>query len=268
MVLFKNSKMEKVSVILSFYNNEKTILKSVKSVINQSYKNFELILIDDGSTDKSYALIKKNIKNNKIKIFRNKKNKGLAYSLNKGIKKSKSRLIFRMDADDICKRNRIYKQMMFLSKNPQIDLLGTNAIYFDDSGIYDKSNLKLTNDDIKDNLLFKNEFIHSSVVFKKNFFLANNGYDEKLKRGQDHDLWIRGKKFKYANMGDYLIYHYKTKKPKNIKTYYYMFFITSKYLFKNKRVFSILFFFIFIISIYLKHYLIYIIHKLKSNNND
>ena len=100
--------MENVSVVLSFYNNEKTIVESIQSVLNQTYKKIELILIDDGSVDQSNYLIKKNFKKKKnIKIFKNKQNQGLAYSLNKAIKKTNSNLIFRMDADDISKKDRI-----------------------------------------------------------------------------------------------------------------------------------------------------------------
>ena len=119
--------MEKVSVILAFFNNEKTILKSINSILNQSYKNIELILVDDGSYDNSLNLIKKKFKTKKIIIFRNKQNKGLAYSLNKGISKSKCNLIFRMDADDISKKNRIAQQVNYMKKNPNISLLGTNT---------------------------------------------------------------------------------------------------------------------------------------------
>lgn len=250
--------MEKVSVILAFFNNEKTIIKSINSIFNQSYKNIELILVDDGSSDNSLNLIKKKFKTKKIKIFLNKQNKGLAYSLNKGINKSKCNLIFRMDADDISKKNRIAKQVNYMKKNPNISLLGTNAYYFDGEGVYGKSNVKISDQKIKKNILYKNEFIHSSVVFRKMFFKKLGGYNKSLKRGQDHDLWIRGKNFNYANIKEPLVYHYKEKKPKNLQTYFYMFLITSKHLFKNNNILGILFFFNFIILLYLKDIFIYI----------
>ena len=93
----------KISVILPFYNIESTILNSLRSIINQSEKIFEIIIINDGSKDNSEKKILSIIKKN-IKYFKNKTNKGLAYSLNKGIKKSSGDLIFRMDADDISKK--------------------------------------------------------------------------------------------------------------------------------------------------------------------
>jgi glycosyltransferase involved in cell wall biosynthesis len=123
--------MENVSVVLSFYNNEKTIVESIQSVLNQTYKKIELILIDDGSVDQSNYLIKKNFKKKKnIKIFKNKQNQGLAYSLNKAIKKTNSNLIFRMDADDISKKDRISKQVSFMNKNPKTPPSYSLPIFF------------------------------------------------------------------------------------------------------------------------------------------
>jgi len=256
--------MQKVSVILPFYNNEKTIVKSLQSITNQTYKKIEIILIDDGSTDKSNYLIKKKFKKKNIKIFKNKKNQGLPYSLNKAIKKTNSNLIFRMDADDISQKDRISKQVSFMNKNPKVDLLGTNAYYFDDFGIYKKTNLKLKNEDIKKTLYFKNEFIHSSVVFRKSFFMKYGGYNIFLRRGQDHDLWIRGKNSIYANLKKHLIFHYKPKKPKGLQTYYFIFLILFNNLSKYKKIF-IVFLLFYVLALYLKDNLIYLYSIFKNN---
>jgi len=259
--------MENVSVVLSFYNNEKTIVESIQSVLNQTYKKIELILIDDGSVDQSNYLIKKNLKKKKnIKIFKNKQNQGLAYSLNKAIKKTNSNLIFRMDADDISKKDRISKQVSFMNKNPKVDLLGSNAYYFDDFGVYEKTCLKLKDENIKKMLSFKNQFIHSSVVFRKSFFIKYSGYDTSLKRGQDHDLWIRGKNSTYANLKKHLVYHYKPKKPKGFQTYYFIFLIIFKNLSKNKKIF-ILFILFWVSALYLKDNLIYLYSIFKKKND-
>lgn len=244
----------KISVILPFYNNESTILKSLRSILNQSEKNFEIIIINDGSKDKSEKKILNIIKKKNIKYLKNRINKGLAYSLNKGIKKSNGDLIFRMDADDISKKNRIKIQKNFLVKNPNISLLGTNAEYFDKRGIYEKSSLKLTDKEIKKVINFKNEFIHSSVVFRRTFFNKLNGYDVFLRRGQDHDLWIRGSSyFKYANLSQSLVKHYRDKKPKSIKTYLYMAYVVFKN-FKDKgKIFSGIYYIFFFVLQYIYH---------------
>ena len=219
----------KISVILPFYNNESTILNSLNSILNQTERRFEIIIINDGSKDNSEKKILSIIKKKNIKYFKNKTNKGLAYSLNKGIKKSSGDLIFRMDADDISKKDRIQIQKKFLIKNPHIFLLGSNAEYFDKNGVYEKSNMRLSDKKIKEVINFKNEFIHSSVVFRRGFFDKLHGYDESLVRGQDHDLWIRGSSyFKYANLKQNLIKHFKDKKPKSMKTYVYMAYVVFK----------------------------------------
>ena len=160
----------KLTVILPFFNNEGTIFESLNSILNQSEKRLEVIVINDGSTDNSEKEILSLLKKKKIIYLKNKVNKGLAYSLNKAIRKSSGDLIFRMDADDISKKKRIEIQKKFLVINTNVSLLGSNAKYFDNSGIYGGSKMKLLDSEIKKVLYFKNEFIHSSVVFRRNFF--------------------------------------------------------------------------------------------------
>ena len=252
----------KISVILPFYNNESTILNSLRSILNQSEKIFEIIIINDGSKDNSEKKILSVIKKKNIKYFKNKTNKGLAYSLNKGIKKSSGDLIFRMDADDISKKNRFQMQKKFLIKNPHIFLLGTNADYFDKNGVYEKSNMKLSDKKIKEVINFKNEFIHSSVVFRRAFFDKLHGYDETLIRGQDHDLWIRGSfYFKYANLSQNLIKHYKDKKPKSIKTYAYMAYVVFKNFQNTGKMLKGIYYIFFFIVQYIYHNLKFLFFK-------
>ena len=123
-------KKPKVSVIISFFNDYDTLEKSLKSILNQSYKNFELIIISDGSTDGSNKIAKKFlIKKNNILYLESKKNKGLTKMLNIGITFSRGEYIARHDADDISLPFRFKNQIDILKKRKDLDIIGSNAKY-------------------------------------------------------------------------------------------------------------------------------------------
>jgi glycosyltransferase involved in cell wall biosynthesis len=184
-----------VSVIISTYNDKNTLLHAINSVLNQTYKDFELILINDGSTDCSLNIIKEYLEKDNRIILINKENSGLTKSLNIGLKKAKGKYIARIDADDIWKLTKLEKQIKFLEKNQNYGLIGTAYDEIDEYGniIYKKQRtLLLLNDkDIKKNIVKFNPFFHSSVVFRKEI-LSNIGfYNESFKYTQDYEFWIR-----------------------------------------------------------------------------
>ena len=109
----------KVSVIMPVYNGEKFISQAIESILNQTFVDFEFIIINDGSNDKTEKIIAK-YKDKRIKYFKFTKNKGLVYSLNFCLKKSKGEFIARMDADDISMPDRFTKQVKFLDKNESV----------------------------------------------------------------------------------------------------------------------------------------------------
>ena len=107
----------KISIIMSTFNSENVIENSIKSLLNQSYKDYEILISDDNSTDSTYDILKNYEKNNNlIKVFKNKQNIGLTKSLNKLVSKSNGILIARQDADDISFQNRLEKQVNFIKK--------------------------------------------------------------------------------------------------------------------------------------------------------
>lgn len=176
----------KISVLMSVYNGEKFISESINSILNQTYKDFEFIIVNDGSTDNTLSLIN-SFNDSRIKVI-NQKNKGLTKSLNIGIKNSKAGLIARIDADDFCDKDRLKLQYEFFKKTNLV-LLGT-LVYFKTNNSLIKSKY-LTDEQIIESFKTKNPFSHSSVMFKKEEFLKIGGYNEKMKLAQDYDAWIR-----------------------------------------------------------------------------
>ena len=175
-----------VSVILSTYNEEKYIIDSINSILNQNYENIEIIIVDDASTDNTVDLIK-SIKSNKIKLYINDTNKKLAYNLNFAILKSNGEYIARMDADDISRKNRIKAQVNYLEKHKNTDIVASFAKTFGDSNIIKKS--LCSYEGIKATLLFTNPICHPTVMFRKSSI--DFTYDERCAAGQDYELWAR-----------------------------------------------------------------------------
>ena len=119
------SKTPLISVVMSVFNTEMYLNKSIESILKQSYKNFEFIIIDDGSTDSSLSIILNYMKKDKRMVLISRENKGLPYSLNEGIDKSIGKYIARMDADDISLSTRLAEQIEFMEKNNEIGIVGT-----------------------------------------------------------------------------------------------------------------------------------------------
>lgn len=179
-----------ISVGIPFFNAKRFLSKAIESVNNQSYQNWELLLIDDGSTDGSLEIAKKfQQKDPRIKVFHDGKNKGLGARLNEFAALSNGEYIARMDADDIMHPKRLETQLQILKDNPNIDVLGTNAY------VIDENNLVFGMRYREHSGLTKVEhFIHPTIMGKKQWFL-DNPYDEKAIRIEDAELWYRTKQF-------------------------------------------------------------------------
>jgi len=203
-----------VTVIMSIHNNEKTLRTAVESIQKQTYKDWDMIVVDDASTDGSRELLLNVSKgDSRIQVLFNANNIGLAASLNKALSYAKGPLIARMDGDDISFPERFEKQVDFLMKNPEIDVLGTNALLMTKLREFTKNiyrELDTEHEDIVNRFYLDkhNPFIHPTIMAKKEFFVALGGYNEKYRVGQDMDLWLRGcKKFHYHNLQDTLLYY-------------------------------------------------------------
>jgi glycosyltransferase involved in cell wall biosynthesis len=191
---------------MSIYNGKKFLSKSIKSVLNQTYTNYEFIIIDDASKDNSLDLMNSYaLKDNRIKIIKNKVNIGLTKSLNKGISIAQGEFIVRQDGDDFFLPNHLEKLLFFFNNNPEYAFCGVNGF-----SIQNKKDLLnfFEFNDIRKNLLFRNCFNHSGIVIRKKIFEKYGKYDETYRYGQDYELWCR-LIYKYglkgANLKDWLI---------------------------------------------------------------
>tara|TARA_B110000027_G_C16112589_1_gene298480 strand:+ start:321 stop:1142 length:822 start_codon:yes stop_codon:yes gene_type:complete len=178
-----------ISIILPTYNNDKTIFYSVNSILNQTYKNFELIIVNDFSTDNTKEIIQ-SFNDSRIVYLENDSNFGMTLSIIKGIKNAKGDFIARMDGDDISVPDRLEKQLKYLTKNPNIDLVGSNIIFFTNNKIIGISDLKLYN--FKKLNFYTNTvgLPHPTWMAQANFF-KNFQYDPKTMTAEDQDLLLR-----------------------------------------------------------------------------
>ncbi|MDD5606820.1 MAG: glycosyltransferase [Candidatus Pacebacteria bacterium] len=180
----------KVSIIMSVYNGENFLNESIQSILNQVFKDFEFIIINDCSTDSSLNIIKKYAKKDKrVIIIENKKNLGLTKSLNKGLELAKGKYIARQDADDVASPRRLEKQYNFLEKNEDVFLVGSGAINIDEKG-----NVLNTRKAIADPNKIALELPKNNCIYHSSIMYRNNGqylYREKFPYSQDYDLYLR-----------------------------------------------------------------------------
>lgn len=179
-----------ISVGIPFFNAQTYLKDAINSVLSQTYQEWELILVDDGSIDNSFEIAREfELQDKRIKVFSDGENRNLANRLNQIAKLASMRYLVRMDADDIMHPQRLQRQFEILENYPNIDVLGTNAYVIDENnlvfGIRYKNQVGLSKVE---------HFIHPTIMGKKQWFL-DNPYDEKAIRIEDAELWYRTKQF-------------------------------------------------------------------------
>ena len=178
-----------VSVIVPSYNSGNLIRTSVESIVGQTYKNWELIIIDDGSNDAT-QLVCQQFDDERIRIITNSKQMGIPKTLNRGLSESKGKYIARLDSDDIAAPERLQRQVEFLEANPDYGMVGSWMKVFGDSEFIAK--YPLEDSTIRFEMLFCNPFGHPSVMFRRDWDNGELGlYDEEFTSAQDYDLWER-----------------------------------------------------------------------------
>jgi glycosyltransferase involved in cell wall biosynthesis len=179
-----------ISVIMPVYNTEKFVWEAIESILNQSFTNFEFIIIDDCSTDNSYNICKKYAKkDDRIKLFRNEKNMWISFTRNKLINLSITNYIASQDSDDISEKSRLELSYKFLENNLDYSVVSWNNIIInEDSQIiwYRKYS-----NNIKKVILKKSPISQGSSIFRKDIFNELWWYDKKLNCAEDYDLWLK-----------------------------------------------------------------------------
>lgn len=184
-----------ISIIMGIYNCEKTLVEALESIRNQTYKEWELIMCDDGSTDNTYKIAQEYIQKNskyKFKLIKHSTNKGLNQTLNDCLKEASGEYIARMDADDISLPTRLEKEMNEFEKDPNLSVVGCTMIHFDENGDWGTAKYSKIYPEKKD-LVYGTIHSHATCVIKKEAMEAVSGYSvgKNLLRVEDWHLWIK-----------------------------------------------------------------------------
>jgi len=197
-----------VTVLMPVYNASEFLRETMDSILDQTYEEFEFLIINDGSTDSSVNIIE-SYEDERIRLIHNTENIGLIKTLNKGIEIAHGKYIVRMDADDIAEKNRIETQVNFMEKNLDVAVAGSNGVMF----LSSKPMIKKITDfptrysEIRCKLLFESPIMHPAVIMRKNVLLENNfRYNDEYKATEDYGLWMEiAKDHKIVNISQKLL---------------------------------------------------------------
>ena len=201
--------MPKVTTLMSVYNAERYLSQAVESILSQTVEDFEFLIINDGSTDKSLSILKFYAKKDKRIHLVDQENIGLVRSLNKGLSLAQGKFLARMDADDIAMPNRFKRQIEYLEKHPECIALGSEVLQIDmDGAPICKMGALLTHDDIEAALLKGNggALRHPALMARCQELIDVGGYQERFKTAEDLDLYLRlAERGKLLNLSDVLL---------------------------------------------------------------
>lgn len=208
---------------MSVYNAEKYLEEAIDSIVNQTYQDFEFIIINDCSTDNSGAILNQyKQRYEQIVLISNSSNLGLTKNLNKALSIAKGDFIARMDADDISELNRFEVQHAFLHNNPNIDVLGSFSRNIDEKGtITGKRTAPISHRDILKVLPKLCPLAHPTVMFRKESLAKIGFYNEKYITSQDYDMWFRAAKegLQFYNIPELLLKYRMNDKYVGRKTF-------------------------------------------------
>jgi len=176
-----------ISIVMPVYNGEEYLKEAIDSILNQTYTDFEFIILNDGSTDKTEEIIL-SYGDPRIVYIKNEQNLQIVKTLNKGILRAKGKYIARMDADDISLPKRFEKQLHFMEENSNIDICGSWLETFGDYNQIWKPPSQ--HNKIKVNLLFNSAIMHPTIFAKRTFF-SDLKYNESMVGAEDYELWVR-----------------------------------------------------------------------------
>lgn len=182
----------KVSVIMPVYNGEKYLQEAIDSILNQTFSDFEFIIIDDGSTDNSWNIVQNNAeKDKRIVVVRNEKNLGICLTLNKGLKAAKGQYIARMDCDDISSSDRLAIQVNFMDEHPEYGAIGSDVRIFGEN--ISSPYLFSFDEDWRmcvADMIFSTCMAHPTVMMRANVLFQNGLlYDDNFRAMEDFYMW-------------------------------------------------------------------------------
>ncbi|MFZ2803655.1 MAG: glycosyltransferase [Patescibacteria group bacterium] len=200
----------RVSVVMSVHDGQAYLREAIDSILMQTEKDLELIIIDDASTDGTVEIIRSYV-DPRIRFLQNEKQAGLAASVNRGIREARAPYIARMDADDISQPDRLERQLAFLATHPEVSVVGSRATMVDEHGKHVRDyRVPLTHGGIRWRALFANPLVHPSIMARTDVLRANP-YDESYPNSQDYALWstlLFEKDIRFANLPEKLL-HYR-----------------------------------------------------------
>jgi len=195
-----------VSVILPVYNREKLVEQAVESILSQTFQDFELLIIDDGSTDGTWEILSSWNNHPRVRLIRT-DHGGPTSALNQGLRRARGKFIARQDSDDISEPERLERQVAFLNTHLDVGVVGTWAVLIDEegneNGTYDSF---VSERQIRSQLFYgENPVLHGSVLFRRTCLEELGGYDKAWPYAQDYELWIRySRKYRLANLPERL----------------------------------------------------------------
>jgi len=200
----------KVTVLMPVYNGERHLNEALDSVLNQTFKDFEFLIINDGSADESVKIIEKYC-DARIRLVHNEKNLQLIATLNKGIQLARGEYIARMDCDDVCLPQRLEKQITFMDQHRDVGVCGSWISIFSEKS---RSTWQPPTDseEISALLFFDTGVAHPSVIMRTKYFVDNGlYYDPSFIHAEDYELWTRAiEYFKFANIPEILLCYRQT----------------------------------------------------------
>jgi len=205
-----NTNTPAVSVIMPVFNEQEYLCKSIESILEQTFKDFEFIIVDDASSDASFKIMQKYAsKDKRIVLIKNPVNQGLALSLNKALGVVRGEFVARMDADDVAAKNRLEIQLAFLNKNPEVDLAGSSMYFIDSEGnIIARSGTIASPEILNKTIYYKNISPHPTWMFRRKI-LRDVGEYRDLPASQDYDFLMRlcHLGYKVSNIDTPLLYY-------------------------------------------------------------
>ena len=200
-----------VTVLMGVFNGLPYLEESIRSILGQTFADFEFLIIDDASSDGSDELIRRHaMQDPRIRLIRREANAGLGAILRLGVEQARGSFVARMDADDVAMPTRLARQVDFLVEHPDTDIVGSYALDVTKNGVPVRERRVPTTHERIVELVWSNPFIHATVMFRRDSILRVGSYDGSARRRQDYELWFRcvAGGLRFANIPEPLLHYH------------------------------------------------------------